>query len=78
MIPVVEPRLDSAANGTTTWYLVADPSQISTIEYAYLAGQQGVFIETRQGFDVDGVEIKARMDFGAAPVEFRGLQKNTA
>lgn len=78
MIPIVEPRLDAASNGTTTWYLVADPSQISTIEYAYLAGQQGVFIETRQGFDVDGVEIKARMDFGAAPVEFRGLQKNTA
>jgi hypothetical protein len=78
MTPIVEPRLDAASNGTTTWYLVADPSQISTIEYAYLAGQQGVFIETRQGFDVDGVEIKARMDFGAAPVEYRGLQKNTA
>jgi hypothetical protein len=78
MVPIVEPRLDGAANGTTSWYLVADPASISTIEYAYLAGQQGVFIETRQGFDVDGVEIKARMDFGAAPVEFRGLQKNTA
>ncbi|MGD0500716.1 MAG: hypothetical protein ABSC23_20045 [Bryobacteraceae bacterium] len=77
MVPIVEPRLDDAPNGTTTWYLVADPASISTIEYAYLAGQQGVFIEVRQGFDVDGVEIKARLDFGAAPVEFRGLQKNT-
>jgi hypothetical protein len=49
---------------------------IDTIEYCYLEGQQGVYTETRQGFDVDGFEIKARLDFAAAPVEYRGLQKN--
>jgi hypothetical protein len=78
MIPIVEPRLDAAANGTTTWYTAADPSQIDTIEYCYLEGQQGVYIETRQGFDVDGVEIKARLDFAAGAIDYRGLQKNTA
>jgi len=25
---------------------------------------------------VDGVEIKARMDFGAAAIDYRGLQQN--
>jgi len=60
----------------TGWYLVADPAQIDTVEYCYLEGQQGVYIETKQGFEVDGVEIKARMDFGAAALDFRGLQKN--
>ena len=76
LIPVVEPRLDAATNGTTAWYLVADPAQIDTVEYCYLEGQQGVYIETKQGFEVDGVEIKARMDFGAAALDYRGLQKN--
>ena len=56
----------------------ADPSTIDTIEYCYLEGQQGVYIETRQGFEVDGVEIKARLDFAAAAIDYRGLQKNTA
>jgi hypothetical protein len=74
LVPVVEPRLD--ANSAAAWYLAADPAQIDTIEYCYLEGQEGVFIETRQGFDVDGVEIKARMDFAAAAIDYRGLQEN--
>jgi len=76
LVPVVEPRLDAATNGATGWYLIADPAQIDTLEYCYLEGQQGVYIETKQGFEVDGVEIKARMDFGAAALDFRGLQKS--
>ena len=79
MVPIVEPRLDAVASvGDTNWYTAADPSSIDTIEYCYLEGQQGVYIETRQGFEVDGVEIKARLDFAAAAIDFRGLQKNTA
>jgi hypothetical protein len=74
LVPVVEPRLD--ANSGNAWYLIADPAQIDTVEYCYLEGQQGVYIETKQGFEVDGVEIKARMDFGAAALDFRGMQKN--
>jgi hypothetical protein len=75
LVPVVEPRLD--ANSATAWYLIADPAQgVDTIEYCYLEGQQGVYIETKQGFEIDGVEIKARMDFGAAAIDYRGLQKN--
>ena len=30
----------------------------------------------KQGFEIDGVEIKARMDFGAAAIDYRGLQKS--
>ena len=76
LVPVVEPRLDAAAGGTTAWYFIADPAQIDTVEYCYLEGQQGVYIETKQGFEVDGVEIKARMDFGAAAIDYRGLLKS--
>ena len=75
LTPIAEPRLDAASN--TAWYLFASPDQIDTIEYAYLEGQDGVYIETRQGFDVDGIEIKARLDFGAKAIDWRGMQKNT-
>ena len=37
---------------------------------------QGAYIETRNGFDVDGVEIKCRLDFGAKAIDWRGLYKN--
>ena len=72
---IAEPRLDPAS-GAVPWYLFASPSAIDTIEYAYLEGQDGVYIETRMGFDVDGVEIKARLDFGAKAIDWRGLFKN--
>ena len=71
---IVEPRLDGKSE--TSWYLAAAPSRIDTIEYAYLTGEEGVYIETQQGFDVDGVKIKARLDFGAGVIDHRGLFKN--
>jgi hypothetical protein len=74
LTPVIEPRLD--ASSLTGWYLAARPGLIDTIEFCYLEGQDGVYIETRQGFDVDGYEIKARLDFAAAAIDYRGLQQN--
>lgn len=74
LTPISEPRLDAAS--LTAWYLAASPAQIDTIEYAYLEGQQGAYIETRNGFDVDGVEIKCRLDFGAKAIDWRGLYRN--
>jgi hypothetical protein len=72
---ISEPRLDPAS-GAVPWYLVASPAAIDTIEYAYLEGQEGVALETRMGFDVDGIEIRARLDFGAKAIDWRGLFKN--
>lgn len=71
---IAEPRLDVAS--ATAWYLAADPMQIDTIEYCYLEGNEGVYIETRNGFEVDGLEIKARLDFAAKAIDHRGFQKN--
>lgn len=58
------------------WYLFAAPSSMDTFEYAYLEGEQGVFTETREGFEVDGMEIKARLVFGAGWIDYRGAYKN--
>jgi hypothetical protein len=71
LMPVVEPRLTGNA-----WYLAADHNQVDTIEYCYLEGNQGVYIETREGFNIDGIEIKARHDFAAKAIDYRGLYKN--
>jgi ATP-dependent protease ClpP protease subunit len=74
LTPIVEPRLhDADANA---WYGAAEPSTVDTIEYAYLEGHEGVFTETRQGFEVDGVQVKCRHVFGAKAIDFRGLFKN--
>ena len=67
----VEPKLDAAS--ATKWYGHADPNQMDTIEVAFLEGQEGPFVETRMGFEVDGVEIKCRQDVGAKAIEYRGL-----
>ena len=72
---VQEPRL-IPATGNDPWFVAADPARIDTIEYAYLEGQEGVYTETRYGFEVDGLEIKARHDFAAAAIDHRGLAKN--
>lgn len=71
---ISEARLD--ASSATAWYLAADNGTIDTVEYCYLEGNNGVYLETRQGFDVDGMEIKARLDFAAKAIDYRGLYKN--
>lgn len=68
---LVEARLTGNA-----WYLSADPAMIDTVEYAYLEGEEGVFTEQRVGFEIDGIEVKGRLDFAAKAIDYRGLFKN--
>ena len=70
---IAEPRLDDSP---LAWFLAADPAQIDIIEYGFLEGEEGPTIETRIGFDVDGIEIKCREDFAAKVLDWRGLYKN--
>lgn len=58
------------------WYVSADPATVDGLEYAYLEGEEGVVIETKAGFEVDGVQVKARVDFGAGFVDHRGWYTN--
>lgn len=71
---ISEPRLD--ADDANAWYLFADPNMIDTLEYAYLQGEEGPQIETRDGFEVDGLEVKVRHNFGVKALDWRGLYKN--
>ena len=69
---VVEPRLTSA----TRWYVTADPGEIDGLEFAYLSGNEGPQVESRSGWDVDGVEIRVILDFGAGFIDHRGWFQN--
>lgn len=71
---VCEPRLDDVSE--EQWYAFANPALVDTFEYAFLAGEEELNIETRVGFDVDGVEIRARTDFGMGVVDSRGMYKS--
>ncbi len=71
---IVDPRLD--AKSATRWYVAADPVLFPSIEYAYLAGNEGVQVESRAGFEVDGLQIRARLDFGAGALDYRGVYAN--
>lgn len=72
---IVESRLDGVANNP--YYTFADPAAVPVLEYCYLDGQDGPTIETDWGFNVDGMSIKVRHDFGAGFVDFRGTAQGT-
>ena len=72
--PIVDPVLDSYS--TTAWYLAGDGMACDTVEYCWLDGAEGVWLESEPGFDVDGMKLKARLDFGAKAADHRGLFKN--
>ena len=69
---VFEPRLfdDSA----TAWYLAGNKGK--TVNVYFLNGNQTPYMETRQGWSVDGVEYKVRIDAGAKAIDWKSLFKN--
>jgi hypothetical protein len=71
--PVAESRLD--VSSTTAWFLAADPATTDTIEVDYLNGVETPTLEQRDGWGVDGVEMKVRQDAGVTLLDHRGLYK---
>lgn len=68
------------------WYLFADPNDIPAFVLAFLDGQEAPFVglknpvvrnalgpgEDPYEFDIDTIDFKCRLDFGAAPIDPRG------
>ncbi|MFW1174931.1 Clp protease ClpP, partial [Vibrio parahaemolyticus] len=69
---VTEPRLDK--HDKAAFYLTANEQ---TIEVAYLDGVDVPYIETQQGFTIDGIATKVRIDAGVAPTDHRSMIKST-
>ena len=56
--------------------MAADSSQVDTVEYCYLEGAEGVYVEQMVDFDTDGIKVKARLDFAAKVIDWRGLVRS--
>jgi hypothetical protein len=69
---IYDTRLD--ADDTAAWYMAAMKGR--TIRLFFLNGQKTPYMEQRVGFDVDGIQIKVRMDAAAKAIAWTGLYKN--
>lgn len=60
----------------TFWYGFADKTVAPAIEVAFLNGVQEPFIDSEQGWRMDGSEWKVRLDYGVAAVNWRSAVRN--
>lgn len=73
----VEPRLESGTGGSLThWFGFADKSQIDMVELSMLEGSNGPQFQSRDGFEVAGMEIKIMHDVAAKALDWKGVWKN--
>jgi len=71
---IADARFD--ANSATKWYVIANPNLFDVIEVAFLNGRQEPFLDSRDGWNVDGIEYKVRHEFDAKPMDFRTFYFN--
>lgn len=69
--------VDTARLSGAPWYIFADPSEEPVLEVGFLDGQQEPFLEMKEGFRVDGVSWKVRLDYAVAAVGYRGAVRST-
>jgi hypothetical protein len=69
---IVEPRLTSA----TAYYGFARLEAIDIMEIVRLEGSEAPIVSTRDGFDVEGMEIKVVHDVAVKAIDWRGMFKN--
>jgi len=74
LTPIAEPRLDN--DSVDSWYLVADPNQVDTVEVAYLDGREAPYTEQETMFERDAIGYKVRHDLGVGVMDWRGFFKN--
>lgn len=74
LMAMVEPRLDAV--GTKGWLVGASKEQIESVVVARLAGAEQPMVESREGFEIDGMEFKIRHHFVAHAMDYRGLSFN--
>ncbi len=79
---IVSPQLPAAAPAAnSSWYLVADPAEVDTIEIGFVGGQvnPAMFIQDNPlyglNFTQDAVSYKVRHEYGGAVMDWRGLYR---
>lgn len=79
---VTSPYLSSSAiagSSASSWYLFANPAELSAIEVCFLNGTETPTVESADAdFNVLGVQMRGVFDFGVALQDHRAAVKNTA
>lgn len=60
----------------TNWFLFADPNISEAFEVAFLDGQQEPFIDEEIEFMTDAMNMKVRLDYGVAAIDWKPAYKN--
>lgn len=68
--------VDTPRLSGTRWYVFADPQVAPVIEVVFLDGVMEPYVETTDGWDIDGTEMKVRLDYGVGAIDFRGALTN--
>jgi len=68
--------VDTARLSGTAWYTLSDPNMAPAIEVVFLNGEQDPFVDSQEGWRIDGVEWKVRHDYGVGAVNWRAIRKN--
>jgi len=80
--PVVSTYLGNSSYtgySDTSWYLLADPNEIATIDTVYLNGIQTPTVETADAdFDTLGIQMRGYFDFGCNKTDPKGGVKSEA
>ena len=71
---IVEPRLD--ANSLTAWYMASGADQAPVLYYATLDGQSGPDLRQEEGFDIDGMKFRCRIDVAFKAADWHAIYKN--
>jgi len=69
---IYESRLDDAS--ATAWYLMGRKGK--TVKVFFLNGNRAPYLEMKEGWSVDGVQYKVRIDAGAKAVDWKSALKN--
>lgn len=73
---IVEPRLSTATDGDTAWYLITDAMQAESLVAVFLNGRTEPYLERHDPSDVLGIGWQIYFDFGVAAVDWRGIVKS--
>lgn len=68
--------VDANLTDPAQWYLTAEPGRPDGLQHAYLDSQRGPQVFTQEGFEVDALRFKVRLDFGAGFVDHRAWYMN--
>lgn len=68
--------VDTARLSGTAYYMFIDPAILPAFEVLFLNGEQEPFLDTMDGWRVDGVEWKVREDYAVGAVDWRAAASN--